>query len=115
MKENLDYTEGAYWNSLINQSLVRFFILKVLKDKNLHGYMIIQEIKQISRDFCNPSESTLYPALSQLAQAGLIQQTNPKDKSRKTYHLTPKGREAFKAAAASWNRILPVLNKSTIL
>jgi len=114
-KEAIDYTQEEYWVKLINQSLIRFYILKALKDKDLHGYMLIQEIKKLSSDFCSPSESTLYPALAQMKSAGLIQQTNPEDKSRKTYHLTPKGKEAFKIAAKTWNQVLPNMRISTLL
>jgi len=114
-KNKIDYTSEDYWTKLINQSLIRFFILKALKDKDLHGYMLIQEIKKLSNDFCQPSESTLYPALNQFARAGLIQQTNPKERERKTYHLTQKGKDAFKIAAKVWNTILPTLLKRTIL
>lgn len=115
MADKIDYTQEEYWEKLINQSLIRFFILRALKDDDLHGYMLIQQIKDISNDFVHPSESTLYPALNQMLKAGLLSQTNPKDKIRKTYHLTPMGREAFKVAAKTWNRILPTLNKRTIL
>ena len=114
-KESIDYTSDLYWRKLINQSLIRFYILRTLKDKDLHGYMLIQEIKHVSNDFCSPSESTLYPALNQLLKAGLIQHTNPKDKMRKTYHLTNKGKEAFMVAAKTWNQVIPTLSKRTIL
>lgn len=114
-KENIDYVSEDYWRKLINQSLIRFYILKALKDKDLHGYMLIQEIRKLSNDFCSPSESTLYPALNQLLKAGLLQQSNPKERSRKTYHLTQKGKDAFKVAAKVWNMVLPTLSKRTIL
>jgi len=114
-KEAIDYTNENYWIKLINQSLIRFYILRTLKDKDLHGYMLIQEIKKASNEFCSPSESTLYPALNQLLKGGLIQQTNPKDKMRKTYHLTARGKEAFMVAAKTWNRVIPTLSKRTIL
>jgi len=115
MNSGLDYTTEEYWVKLINQSLIRFYILKALKDRDLHGYMLIQEIKKLSDDFCNPSESTLYPALAQLLKAGLIQQTNPQEKARKTYHLTQKGKEAFKVAASIWNKVIPTLSRRTLL
>lgn len=114
-KENIDYISEDYWRKLINQSLIRFYILKALKEKDLHGYMLIQDIRKLSNDFCSPSESTLYPALNQLLKAGLILQSNPKERSRKTYHLTPKGKEAFKTAAKVWNMVLPTLSKRTLL
>jgi DNA-binding PadR family transcriptional regulator len=114
-KHIIDYTQEEYWEKLANQSLIRFYILRALKDHDLHGYMLIKEINRISDEFCNPAESTLYPALNQMLKAGLITQTNLKDKSRKTYRLTPKGKEAFKAAAKTWNRVIPTLSKRTIL
>jgi len=111
----IDYTNEKYWEKLANQSLIRFYILRALKEKDLHGYLLIREIRELSDEFCNPSESTLYPALNQLYRGGLIEHVNPKDKDKKTYHLTPKGKEAFKAAAKTWNRIIPTLAKRTIL
>jgi len=110
-----DYTTEEYWKKLINQSLIRFFILRALKDKDLHGYLLIQEVKKLSNDFCNPSESTLYPALGQMLKAGLIEQVKNANKDRKTYHLTPKGKEAFKMATKTWNTILPTISKRTLL
>ena len=115
MADKIDYTAEEYWRKLINQSLIRFYILRALKERDLHGYLLIQEIHRLSNDFCNPSESTLYPALNQMLVGGLIQQSNPKERSRKTYHLTPKGKEAFKTAAKIWNTVLPTLSKRTIL
>jgi len=114
-QNKIDYLSDNYWEKLANQSLVRFFILRALKDKDLHGYLLIKGIRELSRDFCSPSESTLYPALNQFLKAGLIVQANPSSKDKKTYRITPKGKEAFKVAAKTWNRILPTLNRRTIL
>jgi DNA-binding PadR family transcriptional regulator len=114
-KHIIDYTQEEYWEKLANQSLIRFYILRALKDQDLHGYTLIREIVRLSNEFCNPAESTLYPALNQMLRAGLIKQTNPKDLSRKIYRLTPKGKEAFKSAAKTWNRVIPTLSKRTIL
>jgi len=110
-----DYRSDDYWEKLINQSLIRFFILRALKDSDLHGYLLIKEIKRLSGDFCIPSESTLYPALNQFLKAGLIIQANPKADDKKTYRLTPSGKDAFKTATKTWNRILPILNRRTLL
>jgi DNA-binding PadR family transcriptional regulator len=114
-KSTIDYTNEEYWERLANQSLIRFFILRALKDQDLHGYMIIRTIRKLSNEFCSPSESTLYPALSQMFKAGLIEFVDPKDKERKTYRLTLKGKDAFKVAAKTWNSIIPTLSKRTIL
>lgn len=115
MKNVIDYTDEKYWSKLINQSLIRFYILRSLKDKDLHGYLLIQEIRKQSNEFCSPSESTLYPALNQMLKGGLVVQTDPQNKLRKTYHLTAKGKEAFMIAAKTWNMVIPTLSKRTIL
>lgn len=114
-KNKIDYTSEDYWHRLANQSLIRFYILRALKDKDLHGYLLIREIRKLSDDFCNPTESTLYPALSQMAKAGLIELTGAKNRSRKTYLLTQKGKDAFKASAKIWNQVIPNLRKRTLL
>jgi DNA-binding PadR family transcriptional regulator len=113
--KSINYLSDDYWEKLANQSLIRFFILKALKGKDLHGYLLIREIRELSRDFCSPSESTLYPALDKLLKAGLIARVNPASSEKKVYCLTPKGKEAFKIAAKTWNRIIPSLSRSTIL
>jgi len=115
MANSIDYTDEKYWQKLINQSLIRFYILRSLKDNDLHGYKLIQEIRKQSNEFCSPSESTLYPALNQMLKGGLVELANLQDKTRKTYHLTDKGREAFKVSAKTWNRVIPTLSKRTIL
>ena len=110
-----DYTTEQYWSSLANQSLIRFFILKALKDKDLHGYLLIEEVSQLSGEFCKPSESTLYPALNQMLKAGLIQKTASEVKTRKTYRITAEGKIAFKAGAKVWNEVIPKIQRSAIL
>lgn len=115
MKNETDYTNEDYWRKLANQSLIRFYILRALKNDDLHGYLLIQRIKDLSNEFCSPSESTLYPALAQLQKGGLIELKDPKDKARKTYTLTKKGKDAFKTAAKVWNQVIPTLSKRTIL
>jgi len=114
-KNQIDYTSEEYWEKLANQSLIRFYILRALKDQDLHGYLLLKSIRILSDDFCKPSESTLYPALDQLQKGGLIELTNPKETARKTYRLTQKGKDAFKSAAKTWNRVIPILSRRTIL
>ena len=110
-----DYLSDDYWSKLINQSLIRFFILRALKDEDMHGYKLIRAIRKMSNDYVSPAESTLYPALNQMQAGELIQQTNPSAKERKVYRLTDKGKQAFKIAAKNWNMILPALLRKTIL
>jgi DNA-binding PadR family transcriptional regulator len=110
--------DDNYWQNLINQSLIRFFILKILKNADqIHGYALGKEIASFSREFCQPTESTLYPALSQLQKEGLLycKETKVNGRTRKVYSLTDKGKKSFRQATKAWNEILPVLQRSTLL
>ncbi|PIP21882.1 MAG: PadR family transcriptional regulator [Candidatus Nealsonbacteria bacterium CG23_combo_of_CG06-09_8_20_14_all_40_13] len=110
--------EEKYWKNLINQSLIRFFILRVLKNiDQIHGYQLGKEIASITRDYCRPAESTLYPALIQLQKQGLVQSKTTKinGRTRKVYRLTDKGRTAFRIATKAWNEILPILQRGTLI
>ena len=110
-------TSPIYWRSLISQSAIRFFILRALWDKDSYGYILSQEIKELSWGFCEPTESTLYPALNDLEKAGLIHgsKISANSRIRKMYHITETGRLAFRTAAKTWSEIIPAIRKSTTL
>ena len=110
-------TSPAYWRSLINQSVIRFFILRALWDKDSYGYILSKEIEDLSWGFCTPTESTLYPALGDLEKQGLIHctKTVANSRMRKIYHITETGKLAFRTAAKTWGEIIPPIRKSTTL
>ncbi|MBU6389133.1 PadR family transcriptional regulator [Patescibacteria group bacterium] len=110
-------TSPVYWRSLINQSAIRFFILRALWDKDSYGYILSREIEEISWGFCKPTESTLYPALNDLEKHGLIHssQISANSRTRKMYHITDTGKMAFRTAAKTWGEIIPAVRQSTTL
>lgn len=112
-----DPTTEEYWHSLINQSAIRFFILRVLWEKDSYGYILSKDVKEMSWGFCEPTESTLYPALSKMETEGLIYSTTvpSKARTRKMYSITEKGKIAFRTAAKVWNTIIPALRQNTTL
>lgn len=117
MSDRSDPTQEDYWHSLINQSAVRFFILRVLWEKDSYGYILSKEVKEISWGFCEPTESTLYPALAKMEKEQLIYSTkiSTKARTRKMYSITEKGKGAFRTAARVWNKIIPALREGTTL
>jgi DNA-binding PadR family transcriptional regulator len=74
---------------------VRAAILALLQEGPLNGYQIMSEISQRSAGAWRPSPGAVYPALSQLADEGLI--TDEKSDGRRTYSLTDAGREYIAA------------------
>src|SRR6187431_248923 len=76
---------------------VRAAVIALLAEKPMHGYQVIAEIEQRSGGAWKPSPGSVYPTLQLLADEGLI--TAAEDGGRKTYSLTPEGREVADAAA----------------
>ena len=76
---------------------VRTAVLGLLAEKPMHGYQIIQQIEERSGGSWKPSPGSVYPTLQLLADEGLIKAEEAG--GRKTYSLTPEGREVADAAA----------------
>jgi DNA-binding PadR family transcriptional regulator len=70
---------------------VRAAILALLKDGPRNGYQIMSDIEERSNGAWRPSPGAIYPALSQLADEGLI--TGEESGGKRAYRLTDAGRE----------------------
>jgi DNA-binding PadR family transcriptional regulator len=70
---------------------VRSAVLALLAEAPMHGYQIIREIEERSGGAWKPSPGSVYPTLQLLVDEGLI--TAEESGGRKTYSLTPEGRE----------------------
>ncbi|NNH71628.1 PadR family transcriptional regulator [Nocardia uniformis] len=68
---------------------VRAAILLLLQERPMHGYELIQQIRERSEDVWRPSPGSIYPALSQLEDEGLV--IIEKVAGRKTAKLTESG------------------------
>ena len=114
----MDLENPGYWRKLINQGMIRFFLLKVLyKDKESYGYKIVKRVEELSEGLCRPTESTIYPALEQLKQGEYVEikEISAGSRTRKVYTLNQKGRSAYRAAAKSYGEIIPLLRDAIML
>ena len=83
-------------------------ILKVVALGPIHGYAIAQRIQQISRDFFQLQQGSLYPALHRLEDRGWLKAEWKNTETRreaKFYGLTPKGRKQFEAEVKNWQQL----------
>jgi len=71
---------------------VRAAALALLAEEPRNGYQLIQEIAERSGGVWQPSPGSVYPALQQLEDEGLILAETPEG-GRKRYALTAEGRE----------------------
>ncbi|EHK2389457.1 helix-turn-helix transcriptional regulator [Clostridium perfringens] len=74
---------------------LEIILLSLLKNKDMYGYEISKEIKNITENVLILGEGTLYPALKRLKEKNLIQdyfiETNSSKKKRKYYKITKAG------------------------
>ncbi len=86
---------------------VRAAILALLQEGPRNGYQIMSEIAERSGGAWRPSPGAVYPALSQLADEGLIE--DEKSGGRRVFSLTDAGREYVAAnpemARGAWESI----------
>jgi len=104
----MDLENPRYWKLLVNQSLLRFFLLKVLSQKEIHGYGLQSALSVISQGLCKPSQGTIYPALKELEKNGYVKGTwkKVKNRKRKVYILTEKGEKALQIASGVLQKAL---------
>jgi DNA-binding PadR family transcriptional regulator len=69
---------------------VRAALLVLLDEQPRNGYQLIQEIEQRSGGIWRPSPGSVYPALQQLEDEGLVRADE--SEGRRTYTLTEEGR-----------------------
>ena len=83
-------------------------ILKALSLGPLHGYGVIQRIRQMSGDMLDVEQGSLYPALYRIEQKGWVSakwETNETGRRAKFYSLTRSGRKQLEEEEASWDRL----------
>ncbi|WP_407353592.1 PadR family transcriptional regulator [Luteimonas sp. R10] len=99
-----DYTDRGYWQGTIKMSLSKFFVLRVLHQRPMHGYEVVQAVAKTTRGCCSPTEGTIYPMLNDFEAGGLLTAhlETVQGRERKVYALTERGHEAFRTAVAAW-------------
>ena len=83
-----------------------YYILLALVEP-LHGYGVMQKVEIISDGTVSIGPGTLYGAFTTLEKEGLIKMIKEEER-RKSYALTPKGREVLKEQI----RRLQIMNRN---
>jgi PadR family transcriptional regulator PadR len=84
---------------------INLLILRLLSQRDMYGYEIIQEASRRSENAFKFKEGTLYPALHQLQRQGYLRskwQTAESGRKRKYYSLTASGRKLSQERQRSW-------------
>jgi PadR family transcriptional regulator, regulatory protein PadR len=99
MEEQRDLFPGA----------LELMILETLKRKPLHGYALLQHIKQASDDLLQIEEGSLYPALQRMLKAGWVKadwSISSTGRRVRVYQLTPQGRKHVEREVSAFERML---------
>ena len=83
-------------------------VLKVVALGPIHGYAISQRIRQISKDFFQVTQGSLYPALHRLEDRGWVRaewRETETGREAKFYALTRAGRKQLEAEVRSWEQV----------
>ena len=92
---------------------IALLILKLLSERDMYGYEIIQETARRSSDAFQFKEGTLYPALYQLHRRGFLRsdwRVGDNGRERKYYGLTAKGKKAAEEGQRSWTNFTGAVN-----
>lgn len=86
------------------KGLLHMLLLAVLAERPLHGWAIIDALKQAGGDQFAVAERAVYAALHRLEHLGLITSSTALvgGHTRRTYVLTPAGRDKLSAEHRAW-------------
>ncbi len=99
--------------SLISGSTTTL-ILKLLQEKDMYGYEMIESLKRKSDHTFDLKAGTLYPLLHNLEKKGFLKSYEERadnDKIRKYYQLTSKGHTLLAEKHKEWTVYSNAVNK----
>jgi transcriptional regulator len=83
---------------------VDLLILATLRQGPLHGYAVVEKLRDESEGAFDLAEGTVYPALYRLERAGLLASrwTSSQGRRRRVYRLTRRGRAELDRERKEW-------------
>ena len=87
-------------------------ILRSVMREPMHGYALVQHIKQRSNDFLEVEEGSLYPALQRLLREGLVKaewENSASNRRVRTYRITPAGKKHLEREISSFERMVEAI------
>ena len=84
-------------------------ILQSLRRQPMHGYAMVQHIKQRSRELLQVEEGSLYPALQRMLKENLVKaewEISASNRRVRTYRITPAGIKHLEREVSSFEQML---------
>lgn len=89
------------------QGTLDMLVLKALLFGPLHGYAVVQWIRQTTEDAVQVEEGALYVSLHRMEKRGWLRSEwglSENNRRAKYYTLTSEGREQLRVGARKWSR-----------
>ena len=94
------------------QGALEMMVLRSVMREPMHGYALVQHIKQRSNDLLQVEEGSLYPALQRLLKEGLLKaewEISASNRRVRTYRITPAGKKHLEREISSFERMLEAI------
>jgi PadR family transcriptional regulator, regulatory protein PadR len=88
---------------------LEMMILQSLRRQPMHGYALVQQIKQLSNELLQVEEGSLYPALQRMLKDGLVKAQwgiSATNRRVRVYSITPTGVKHLEREVSSYERML---------
>jgi len=95
------------WTTQLRKGLLELCIVNLLAQGQMYGYDLVKRLAEIRGLVV--TEGTIYPLLSRLRRAGLLEtrlEESSSGPARKYYHLTSAGRDARETMNRYWAELL---------
>ncbi len=104
---------GDKKTSLLQGSL-DMLILQSLRRESRHGYAIAKYLKEVSEEFLQVEEGSLYPALHRMERRGWITSfwgASESNRRAKFYELSPEGKRQLKTETEAWKQMSQAIDR----
>lgn len=92
---------------------LEMMVLQSLRRQPMHGYALVQHIRQRSNELLQVEEGSLYPALQRMLRDKLVKaewEVSPSNRRVRTYRITPSGIKYLEREMSSFDRMLKGIN-----
>jgi PadR family transcriptional regulator PadR len=98
-------------NPVFMNGVPELLVLHCLKEQEMYGYELVQEIRRRSGDAMSFGEGVIYPLLHALERDGAVKSSRRtvQGRSRVYYALTPRGGERFAGLSKTWLTLTHVI------
>lgn len=82
-------------------------ILRLLKDREMYGYELVQTIRTVTQEAVSLGEGVVYPVLHALEKEGALKSRRKAvgGRTRVYYAVTPAGQKRLSALVGAWTKL----------